>query len=274
SAGAGRGGAGPFGRSARGVTRAAHPGDIFFRAVGEPRRTRLVRRRLPRAGSPGRAARREDPPRRPPAGHPRRNGGPGCPRHQSQDGRIVRSFSPSPSPLPRGCHSAMRPATVRGRLFRKYAAVLILLVGGVLLVSSVVNLVFSYRQTKAALARVQRQQVLAAANRIEQFVSGIERQGRAAMEGAFTDAATGREQRETDFLRLLRDTPAINEIVQLDAAGKVQLLVSRFAPNESGSQRDLSGDSRFVKTRIGRAYFGPVSFRNESEPSLDVAVPW
>src|SRR5262245_25596696 len=168
----------------------------------------------------------------------------------------------------------MRPATVRGRLFRKYAAVLILLVGGVLLVSSVVNLVFSYRQTKAALARVQRQQVLAAANRIEQFVSGIERQVRAAMEVPFTDAATAREQRETDFLRLLRDTPAINEIVQLDASGKVQLLVSRFAPNESGSQRDLSRDSRFVKTRIGRAYFGPVSFRNESEPSLDVAVPW
>jgi signal transduction histidine kinase len=168
----------------------------------------------------------------------------------------------------------MMSPTVRGRLFRKYATVLILLVGGVLLVSSVVNLVFSYRQTKAALARIQRQQVLAAANRIEQFVSGIERQVRAAMEVPFTDAATAREQRETDFLRLLRDTPAINEIVQLDSAGKVQLLVSRFAPNESGSQRDLSRDPRFVQTRIGRAYFGPVSFRNESEPSLDVAVPW
>ena len=164
--------------------------------------------------------------------------------------------------------------SVRGRLFRKYAAFLILLVGGVLLVSSVVNLLFSYRETKAALARVQRQLVLAAADRIEQFVRGIERQVRAAMEVPFTDSAIVREQREIDFLRLLRDAPAITEIVQLDAAGKVQLLVSRFAPNENGSQRDLSQDPRFTKTRIGRAYFGPVSFRNEWEPSLDVAVPW
>ena len=168
----------------------------------------------------------------------------------------------------------MRGMTVRGRLFRKYAAVLILLVGGVLLLSSLVNLYFSYRQTKAALVRLERQQALAAASRIEQFVTGIERQVRAAMEVPFTEAAMAREQREIDFLRLLRDVPAITEIVQLDAAGKVQLLMSRFAANEIGSQRDLSRDPRFMKTRIGRTYFGPVYFRNESEPHLTIAVPW
>ncbi len=162
----------------------------------------------------------------------------------------------------------------RGRLLRKYAAVLILLVGGVLLLSSVVNLYFSYRQTKAALVRLERQQALAAASRIEQFVTGIEGQVRAAMEVPFNDAAMAREQREIDFLRLLRDVPAITEIVQLDAAGKAQLLVSRFAPNEIGSQRDLSRDPRFMKTRIGRTYFGPVYFRNESEPYVTIAVPW
>jgi signal transduction histidine kinase/HAMP domain-containing protein len=164
--------------------------------------------------------------------------------------------------------------TARGRLFRKYAAVLILLVGGVLLLSSLVNLYFSYQQTKAALVRLERQQALAAASRIEQFVKGIEGQVSAAMEVPFNDAAMAREQREIDFLRLLRDVPAITEIVQLDATGKVQLLVSRFAPNEIGSQRDLSQDSRFMKTRIGRTYFGPVYFRSESEPYLTIAVPW
>jgi signal transduction histidine kinase len=168
----------------------------------------------------------------------------------------------------------MSSVTGRGRLFRKYAAVLILLVGGVLLLSSVVNLYFSYRQTKAALVRLERQQALAAASRIEQFVTGIERQVRATMEVPFSDAAMVRAQREIDFLRLLRDVPAITEIVQLDAAGRVQLLVSRFTPNEIGSQRDLSRDPRFLKTRIGRTYFGPVYFRNESEPYLTIAVPW
>ena len=164
--------------------------------------------------------------------------------------------------------------TARGGLFHKYVAVLILLVGGMLLISSVVNLYFSYRQTKAALVRLQREQARAAASRIEQFVTGIEQQVRAAMEVPFTDAAMAREQREIDFLRLLRDVPAITEIVQLDAEGKVQLLVSRLAPNEIGGRRDLSTDPRFVKTRIGRTYFSPVRFRNESEPYLTIAVPW
>ncbi len=168
----------------------------------------------------------------------------------------------------------MRSMTARGRLFRKYAAVLILLVGGVLLLSSVVNLFFSYRETRAALVRLQRQQALAAASRIEQFVRGIETQVRAAMELPFNDVAVMRAQREIDFLRLLRDVPAITEIVQLDAAGKVQLAVSRLAPNEIGSLRDLSDDPRFMKTRIGRTYFGPVYFLHESEPHLTVAVPW
>jgi signal transduction histidine kinase len=168
----------------------------------------------------------------------------------------------------------MRTTTTRGRLFRKYVAVLILLVGGVLLMSSVVNLYFSYQETKAALVRLERQQAQAAASRIGQFVTGIERQVRAAMEVPFNDAAIAREQREIDFLRLLRDVPAITEIVQIDGAGTLQLLVSRFAPNEIGSRRDLSRDPRFLKTRIGRTYFGPVYFRNESEPYLTIAVPW
>src|SRR5215475_11286724 len=145
----------------------------------------------------------------------------------------------------------MSRLTGRGRLFRKYAAVLILLVGGVLLLSSLVNLYVSFQETKAGLVRIEREQALAAASRIEQFVKGIESQLRAAMEVPFTDAALAREQRQIDFLRLLRDVPAITEILQLDATGAVQLLVSRFAPNESGSRRDLSDDPRFVKTRIG-----------------------
>jgi signal transduction histidine kinase len=161
-----------------------------------------------------------------------------------------------------------------GRLFRKYVAVLILLVGGMLLLSSIVNLYFSYRETKAALIGLQRQQALAAAARIEQFVRDIERRVRAAMEVPFTDPAIARDQREIDFLRLIRDVPAITEVVQLDPAGRVQLLVSRLAPNEFGSRRDLSTDPRFVKTRIGRVYFSPVYFRHESEPYLTIAVPW
>ena len=119
--------------------------------------------------------------------------------------------------------TAVTAMAARGSLLRKYAAVLILLVGGVLLLSSLVNLSFAYRDTRAALVRVEREQALAAAGRIAQFVTGIERQVRAAMAVPFNDAAMALEQREIEFLRLLRDVPAITELVQLDAAGALQL---------------------------------------------------
>jgi signal transduction histidine kinase len=164
--------------------------------------------------------------------------------------------------------------TIGGGLFRKYAAVLILLVGGMLLLSSLVGIYFSYQETKATLLGLERQQTLAAASRIGQLVTRIEWQLRTVMEVPFDDPAMARAQREIDFVRLLRDVPAIAEIVQLDSAGNVQLLVSRFAPNEIGSRRSLAQDPRYARTRIGRTYFGPVYFRNDSEPYLTIAVPW
>jgi hypothetical protein len=168
----------------------------------------------------------------------------------------------------------MKSTVTGGGLFRKYAAVLILLVGGMLLLSSLVGIYFAYQETKATLLGLERQQTLAAASRIGQLVTRIEWQLSAVMQVPFDDPRMARAQREIDFVRLLRDVPAITEIVQLDSTGKVQLLVSRFAPNEIGSQRGLAQDPRYVRTRIGRTYFGPVYFRNESEPHLTIAVPW
>ena len=168
----------------------------------------------------------------------------------------------------------MKGTTIGGGLFRKYAAVLILLVGGMLLLSSLVGIYFSYQETKATLLGLERQQTLASAARIGQLVTRIEWQLRTVMAVPFDDPAMARSQREIDFVRLLRDVPAISEIVQLDSTGNVQLLVSRFAPNEIGSQRALAQDPRYVRTRIGRTYFGPVVFRNDSEPYLTIAVPW
>ena len=168
----------------------------------------------------------------------------------------------------------MKSTTTGGGLFRKYAAVLILLVGGMLLLSSLVGIYFSYQETKATLLGLERQQTLAAASRIGQLVTRIEWQLRTVMAVPFDDPGMARAQREIDFVRLLRDVPAITEIVQLDSTGKVQLLVSRFAPNENGSQRSLAQDPRYVRTRIGRTYFGPVYFRDDSAPHLTIAVPW
>ena len=57
----------------------------------------------------------------------------------------------------------MTTATPRGRLFRKYVVVLLVLVGGVLIASSLVELYFSYRETQQAIVRVERAKAVAAA---------------------------------------------------------------------------------------------------------------
>ena len=64
----------------------------------------------------------------------------------------------------------------RGRLFRKYVVLIVALVSGALVVSGALEIYFSYQENKVALAQLQREKALAAANRIEQFVKDIERQ--------------------------------------------------------------------------------------------------
>jgi signal transduction histidine kinase len=178
----------------------------------------------------------------------------------------------------------------RGRLYRKYVVVLLVLVGGVLMVSSLVELYFAYRETQRAIVRVERAKAVAAAGRIEQFLKDIEQQVRETTRTASDDpdasqvgtaklgfrqglGAALAEQRELDFLRILRNVPAVAELGHLDLAGKEQLRVSRLDPDVVGSQEDFSQAPRFVEARAGKTYWSPVHLRNESEPYVTLAVP-
>jgi signal transduction histidine kinase/CheY-like chemotaxis protein/HPt (histidine-containing phosphotransfer) domain-containing protein len=184
----------------------------------------------------------------------------------------------------------MSDARSGGRLFRKYVTVLLVLVGGVLMASSLVELFVSYQETKLAIVRVERAKAAAAAARIEQFVRETERQVRETTQAASDDPAATQvsrgklafraglgtamaEQRELDFLRLLRNVPAVTEISHLDVAGREQLRVSRREPDAVGSQEDFSRTPKFRETRSGKTYVSPVYLRNDAEPHITLAVP-
>jgi signal transduction histidine kinase len=181
-------------------------------------------------------------------------------------------------------------ASFRGRLFRKYVIVLLILVGGVLMASSLVELYFSYRETQRAIVRVARANATAAASRIEQFLREVEDQVRQTSRTASDDPAAGRagrgtlgfreglaaaiaEQRELDFLRILRSVPAVSELRHLDVSGKEQLRVSRLQPDLVDSQEDRSQSPPFLAARTGKAYWSPVYLRTESEPYVTLAIP-
>src|SRR5262245_47889830 len=150
---------------------------------------------------------------------------------------------------------AMTGDAPRRRLRRKYVVFLLVLVGGVLMVSSLVELFFSYQATKRAIVRVERAKAAAIATQIEQFLKEIERQVRETTLAAADDPAASQirrgalpfreglgaalsEQRELDFLRVLRNAPAVMEIAHLDVSGREQLRVSRLDPDAIGSLED------------------------------------
>ena len=70
----------------------------------------------------------------------------------------------------------------------------------------------------------------------------------------------------------MRQTPAITELSFLNSAGQECLRVSRLAMNVAGCQADYSQDPKFREAMAGKTYFGPVYFRNQSEPYMTLAL--
>jgi signal transduction histidine kinase len=158
----------------------------------------------------------------------------------------------------------------RRGLFLKYVLSLVGLVTLVLLVSGLLDVWFAYREVRQAAFQVQQEKSEAAAQRITQFVTDIERQIGWTTQPQW--AAGTVEQRRFDYIRLLRQVPAITEIAQLDADGREQLKVSRLAMDAVGSNTDWSQDPRFIEAKAARLWFSPVYFRKESEPYISFAM--
>ena len=163
--------------------------------------------------------------------------------------------------------------TWRASLFVKYFALIVGLVSVGLVASGAINLYFSYQETRAALVSLQREKAVTAAVRIEQFVRDLESQlGWTTLQMA----APGQsllEIRRLDFQKLQRQLPAVTDVSHIDETGREQLRVSRLAMDVVGSQVDYSTDPRFTEARKGKTWFGPVTFRKETEPYMMVAIP-
>ena len=159
---------------------------------------------------------------------------------------------------------------IRSRLFTKYVALFVAVVGIALLSNGIFEVFFYYREHKAALIRIQREQAEAAAAKIGQFVKEIESQ--LGWTTQLPWSAGSLENRRFDALRLLKQVPAITELAQLDSTGKERLRVSRLAMDVADSGLDLSKDPKFTEAVAHKVYYGPVYFRRESEPYMTIAL--
>ena len=159
---------------------------------------------------------------------------------------------------------------IRSRLFTKYVALFVAVVGVALLSNGIFEVFFYYREHKAALVRIQHEQAEAAAAKISQFIKEIESQ--LGWTTQLPWSAGSIEQRRFDALRLLRQVPAITELAQVDSTGKERLRVSRLAMDVVDSGLDLSKDPKFTEAVAHKVYYGPVYFRRESEPYMTLAL--
>jgi adenylate cyclase len=159
----------------------------------------------------------------------------------------------------------------KGSLFRKYVLILVSLISGALLASSLVESYFAYQEIRRTLGRLHRRDAVAAADSIGDFLAGLESQVTWAMQPLWAAGTPTNDERRYVLAGLLRLAPAVTGISYVDASGKEHLRVSRVAMDVVGSLEDRSKEDWFRNARPGAVYRGPVRFRDEYEPSMRIA---
>jgi len=166
--------------------------------------------------------------------------------------------------------SGVGASIVRSRLFFKYTLLFVTVVVLALVANGGFEVLFSYQEHKSSLISVQQQQAVAAADKIEEFITQIESQVGWTTQLPWTDGTL--DQRRFDALRLLRQVPAITELAQIDAASHEQLKVSRLTMDVVGSGIDYSHKPEFTQAVAHEVYYGPVYFNRESEPYMTLSL--
>jgi two-component system, NtrC family, sensor kinase len=172
----------------------------------------------------------------------------------------------APLSMPVGIDSARRTLS----LAQKFAIAFLSLVAAVLVINGAIDMVLTYREARTQAIRVQQEKADAAAERVAQFVAEIEQQLGWTTRGEWSRVAV--EQRRYDFIRLLRQAPAITELVHADSTGRELLKLSRLEPDLVGSNTDHAADPRFLATQRDKIYYGPVTFRRGSEPYMTIGM--
>jgi GAF domain-containing protein/HAMP domain-containing protein/anti-sigma regulatory factor (Ser/Thr protein kinase) len=161
----------------------------------------------------------------------------------------------------------------RLRLFPKYALLIITVVGGLLIVSGVIGVYFSWRETEANIVALQEEKAESAAARIHQYIVDIAQQiSWAGLPPASTER-DALEERKFEYTKLLKQVSAITEVAWIDPAGREQLRISRIAMNTIRGDVDMSREPKFRKASTGPIHYGQVYFRKDTEPYMTIARP-
>lgn len=164
----------------------------------------------------------------------------------------------------------LQTAPMRRSLFRKYFLAFFAAVIVPLAVSGIGDAWFGYRDQRAMLSALLRVEATSAAGKIQSFLDGIKDQLGWTVQQAWTADAEGHHR--LDALRVMRQAPAIVSITLVDDVGVERLHVSRIDLNRMEGGSDRSGDPAIAGVRSNGTWFGPVTFRDGSEPFMTIAM--
>lgn len=160
----------------------------------------------------------------------------------------------------------------RGRLVRHYFILSVVLIGGGLIASGLIEIYFRYHESREQIALLHQEVAAGAAFKIERFVREIESATRGATKSREIVLKGLTPEYKFELERLLTIARPITEVMALDAQGVVRVQASRLRAVFPEEQRDVSSSGAFHQAKEGESYFGPVYFVRGSEPYMTIAV--
>ena len=161
----------------------------------------------------------------------------------------------------------------RERLLRDYFLISVLLIGGGLITSGLVEIYYRYQESQEQLALLQKEIAAGAAFKIEQFVQEIHNILKGATKSRDIAPKGLTPEFRFELEKLLIIAPAVTEALAVDENGTIQVQASRLRTVLPDAKKDLSGSPSFRQARQGKSYFGQVYFVRGSEPYMTIAVP-
>jgi signal transduction histidine kinase/CheY-like chemotaxis protein len=162
---------------------------------------------------------------------------------------------------------------IGGRLFTKYVVLIAGLVTLALAVSGSLGFYLFSRENRLQLIALQQEKALGAAARIELYIKDIEHQMGWTALSPTQSGGQALEQRKLEYLKLLRQAPAITEVTWLDGSGKERLRISRIVMDRVDAHADHADRPYYREVGPGKHYYSDVYFRKETEPYVTIARP-
>src|SRR5689334_12606392 len=101
---------------------------------------------------------------------------------------------------------------LKGRLFWKYAAVIVVVMNGALLLNSLVQISESSQETRGSIIRLQRELAASAAAAVRQYLGEIDQQLALTFAASELPESQAMSQRQSSYDRLLRQTRTVHSL--------------------------------------------------------------